>query len=82
MSRFRMPMSLASERPAMSASYSASLFVALKPHLIANWMMSPYGEIRTSPRPSPPMLLEPSTESNQFGVGLSMMASHSLLACA
>ena len=61
-------MYLASERPTMSASYSVSLFMDLKPYLIACWMMSPFGEIRIIPMPVPLMLLEPSRERVHFEV--------------
>ena len=38
---------------AMSASYSASLFVTQKPHRIACWMRSPLGEVMTRPMLDP-----------------------------
>ncbi|KAL5583224.1 hypothetical protein UlMin_015666 [Ulmus minor] len=44
MSSFLMPMSLARLSPTMSASYSASLLVALKPQRMACWMRSPSRE--------------------------------------
>ena len=54
------PISLARLRPAIIASYSASLFVALKPQLIAVSRVSPFGEVRTIPSQLPLKLLKPS----------------------
>ena len=62
MSSFLIPMSLARLSLAMSALYSASLFVALKPHRIACWIRSPSGEVRTRPMSDPLTLLESSTK--------------------
>ena len=74
-------MSLVSERPATSASYSTSLFVALKLHLMACWTMSHCGEIKTIPMSVPLMLLEPSTERVHLEVRHLVLPSSSLLAC-
>ena len=53
MSSFLIPMYLARLSPTISASYSASLLVALKPQHIACWMRSPSGEVRTRLMPAP-----------------------------
>ena len=82
MSSFCIPMSLATEKLAMSASYSTSLFMALKPYFIACLMMSPSWEIRIILMPVPLVLLEPSTERVHFEARHSVMPSSSLLACA
>ncbi|KAI7991739.1 hypothetical protein LOK49_LG12G00039 [Camellia lanceoleosa] len=49
--------------PARSASYSASLFDAGKPRLIACSTTRPSGEMRTMPSPAPCRLDAPSTKS-------------------
>lgn len=66
----------------MGASYSTSLFMALKPYLIACWMMSPSREIKIIAIPAPLMLLELSIERVHFEAGHSVMQIISLLACA
>ena len=63
MSSFLIPMSLARMSLAMSASNSASFFVARKPQRIACWIRSPSGKVRTRPMPNPLTLLDPSIES-------------------
>ena len=60
---FLNPLSLAMLSLAMSALYSALLFVALEPQCIACCIKSPSGEVKTRPMPASLTLLEPSTES-------------------
>ena len=81
MSSFLIPMSLARLSPAMSASYSASLFVALKPQHIACWIRSPSGEARTRPMWAPLTLLDLSTESVHLELERSVKLRSSLSAC-
>ncbi|KAL0413178.1 UNVERIFIED_CONTAM: hypothetical protein Sradi_1519500 [Sesamum radiatum] len=58
--------------PATKALYSALLFEALKPNLIANSKSSPSGEVMTIPAPLPWMVEDPSTCNNHFSfLGLS-----------
>jgi hypothetical protein len=52
---------LAALRPCRRASYSASLFEALKPNLTACSNSSPPGDIRTIPKPEPLEFASPST---------------------
>ena len=47
--------------PAISASYSGSLFVALKSYRIKYIIWPPYGDLRTTPKPDPLILNNPST---------------------
>ena len=78
---FLIPMSLARMSLAMSASYSASLFVAQKPHRMACWIRFPSGEVRTKPMTDPLTLLEPLTESVHLELERSVRLSSSLSAC-
>ena len=78
---FLIPMSLARLSPAMSALYSALLFIALKPQRIACWIRSPSSEVRTRPMSAPLMLLEPSTEIIHLELECSVRLSSSLSAC-
>ena len=71
-------MSLERLSPAMSALYSTSLFVALKPQRIASSIRSPSGEVRNKPMPDLLMLLEPSTASVHLELGRSVNLSSSL----
>ena len=81
MSRFLIPMSLAWMSLDMSASYSTSLFVALKPQRMACWIRSPLGEVRTRPMLDPLTLLEPLTERVYLELDCSVRLSSSLSAC-
>ena len=65
----------------MSASYFASLLVALKPQHIACWMRSPSGEVRTRPIPAPLTLLDPLTVSVHLELECSARLRSSLSAC-
>ncbi|KAK1568173.1 hypothetical protein Q3G72_021415 [Acer saccharum] len=68
--------------PAIRASYSASLFVARKPQWIDYSIMSPWGDLSTSPNPLPLMLLDPSTNKVHFPtVVSSASATGSCSAC-
>jgi hypothetical protein len=55
-----MPISLASLSPCTRASYSAMLFDARKCICNTYCSLSPLGEVRTTPAPKPPSILEPS----------------------
>ena len=78
---FLIPMSLARLSPAMSALYSTSLFVALKPQRIASSIRSPSGEVRNKPMPDLLMLLEPSTERVYLELEYSVKLRSSLSTC-
>ena len=81
MSSFLIPVSLARLSPAMSTSYSASLFVALNPYRIAYWIRSPSGEVRIRPMPTPLTLLDPLTVSVHLELERSVKLRSSLSAC-
>ena len=81
MSSFLIPMSLARMSLDMSASYSTSLFVALKPQRMACWIRSPLGEVRTKPMLDPLTLLEPSIERVHLALDHSVRLSSSFSAC-
>src|SRR4051812_13534274 len=72
-----MPISLASLMPWTKASYSATLFDAAKWICSTYLSLSPFGEVRIMPAPSPDIILEPSkcicqnSESGQGGLILS-----------
>jgi hypothetical protein len=55
-----MPFSLASLSPCTRASYSAMLFDVRKCIYSMYYNLSPLGEVRTTPAPKPPSILEPS----------------------
>ena len=59
--RLSTPIVSVSSSPAIVASYSDSLLVALKPNLTACSILSPVGEVNCRPMPAPDCLEAPST---------------------
>src|SRR3954466_6429054 len=61
-----MPMDTAIRRPCRRASYSAILLESVYMIWSTYWTVSPVGDVRTTPAPSPANILEPSKCIIQF----------------
>ena len=70
----------ASSSPAIMASYSDSLLVALKPNRTAFSILSPVGEVNYRPLPSPVCLEAPSTQSVHQPVLLGQVSGYGISA--